>query len=54
LVAKCFKHCGLLVSEKASSRFWPVTFSEEKNLELTSPALLDKEIVITLKKHEHL
>ncbi|CAD8128527.1 unnamed protein product [Paramecium sonneborni] len=49
LVAKAFKYCGLLESEKASSSFLPVEFT--KQLKLTNQTQVTDDIVVILKKH---
>jgi hypothetical protein len=51
LVAKFFKKCKLLDTQKESCSFWPVDFCEEKSIQLTGGAYLDKEITIVLNKH---
>ncbi|CAD8080464.1 unnamed protein product [Paramecium primaurelia] len=49
LVAKAFKYCGLLESDKASSSFLPVQFT--KQLKLTNQIQITDDIVVILKKH---
>ncbi|CAD8097940.1 unnamed protein product [Paramecium primaurelia] len=49
LVAKAFKYCGLLESDKASSSFLPVEFT--KQLKLTNQTQITDDIVVILKKH---
>ncbi|CAD8172778.1 unnamed protein product [Paramecium octaurelia] len=50
LIAKAYKYCQLLPQQKASSQYWPVTFSKQLNLlnkaELSQPMmiLLDNDI----------
>ncbi|CAD8107007.1 unnamed protein product [Paramecium primaurelia] len=49
LVAKAYKKCGLLESNKACSSFWPVEFT--KPLKFSKESFITDDIVVILKKH---
>lgn len=51
LVAKAYKLCNLLQSKKASSSFWPLDFSQQRNIQLSNGAYFDKEVTVVLNKH---
>lgn len=51
LAAKAYKRMGLLVTEKASSRFWPVDFTERGGLVLEGQAHLGRERLVLLSRH---
>lgn len=34
LIAKCYKHLGLLPEQKSSTQYWPVDFTENRTLNL--------------------
>ena len=51
LVAKLYKMAGYLPSEKASSKYWPIDFTESACLRLEGEAYLDRERLIILNRH---
>lgn len=51
LVAKIYKRAGLLASEKASSSYWPMDFTQRGGICLLLEASLGAERSIILRKH---
>lgn len=54
LVAKALKQCGLLDPVKASTQYWPVDFSAEREIQLLRGARLSDEITVILRKHRYI
>ncbi len=50
-MARALKYGGLFNSEKSSSRYWPVDFTEKNNLPLKKAVELGPEQVVVLEKH---
>jgi len=42
---------GLLEPKRASSRYWPVDFSQKGELKLSLGAALEREQIVVLNKH---
>ncbi|EAS05485.2 PH domain protein (macronuclear) [Tetrahymena thermophila SB210] len=53
LVAKFLKNVDLLPQDKAASSYWPISFSQQKNLQLLLGAYLGDEVTIVLDKHRN-
>ncbi|KAL4428958.1 hypothetical protein ABPG74_011154 [Tetrahymena malaccensis] len=53
LVAKFLKNVDLLPQDKAASSYWPISFSQQKNLQLLLGASLGDEVTIILDKHRN-
>ncbi|KAL4471153.1 hypothetical protein ABPG72_019095 [Tetrahymena utriculariae] len=53
LVAKFLKNVDLLPQDKAASSYWPISFSQQKNLQLLLGASLGDEVTIVLDKHRN-
>lgn len=51
LVAKVYKRAGLLNTERASSSYWPMDFTQRGGLSLLLDASLGAEKSIILRKH---
>lgn len=49
LVAAAYKHVGILPKELSTTQYWPVTFSQKQNLQLTGGAKLGIEMLINFK-----
>lgn len=48
LVAAAYKELGMLPPDKASGQYWPVSFAQEKNLQLLKGAKLGIEMLINI------
>ncbi|KRX02363.1 hypothetical protein PPERSA_09980 [Pseudocohnilembus persalinus] len=51
LVAKFFKKIGIIDKDKQSTSYWPVHFTEKRNLQLQQGATLGQETIIVLDRH---
>lgn len=45
LIAKCYKALGLLVTDKSSTQYWPVDFTQAKELSLSNGSLGPEELI---------
>ena len=48
LIAKAYKKAGFLPLKKSSCCYWPVSFSQSKNLVLLNDAKLSNEMTVLL------